>query len=228
MGWQYSGGFSSKAESPARIIPPPNPESPRHKAILFLKYADGDEPANRLAGLSFQNPMRIRPHFTFVLWLVLWIAQWWVLPQYLVRTQELGWYPPEADSIAIPIMGARLIVIFGSIFLAPLLYIACQRPHPDLLSWTVWCPEAPVRSVLWTVVFGLLAVNAVSSMFTSFSIGLPHKALSDVCWIYVHLALRAIFVGGLKTQVEENRGLCAMMERALTGEVHDSASEDTR
>ncbi len=146
--------------------------------------------------------MRIRPHFTFALWCVLWVVQWWLLPMYYQRTLELGYYPVQADSIGIPIIGARLMVVTLGPPLGVWIWLSIKRARPEFLYWNVWCAECPVRSWLWTAAFGYLAFTTALSILENLGIGLPLNAFASVCWLYVLASLRAIFVGRTKSRHE--------------------------
>jgi len=143
--------------------------------------------------------MPVRPYFAFFLWLGLWTSQLWLIPRYYVRTLELNYYPPQADSIAIPILGAWMMIILAGPFLAVGFWICLRRAKPEFLQWNVWSAATPARSTLWTIVFGFLSISTIHSIFENFSIGLPLNACAAIGWLYVHPSLRAIIVAGLKS-----------------------------
>lgn len=143
--------------------------------------------------------MRVRPYFAFFLWLGLWVLQWWLIPLHYIRTQELGYYPPEADSIGIPVLGAWMMILFGGLFLAVGFWVCIRRARPEFLQWKIWSPATPARSMLWTAVFGFLTISTVFSIQEHIEIGLPLNAWADVGWLYVHPSLRAIIVAGLRS-----------------------------
>jgi hypothetical protein len=81
----------------------------------------------------------------------LWAAQPYLQQNFLILTQQLRWYPVQADSIGIPILGAFMMAIIG----APFWLVFCYRSFKRLPRHrscfapapTAW-RQHPVRSLV--------------------------------------------------------------------------------
>lgn len=138
--------------------------------------------------------MSPKPCFTFFLWLILWVAQAWLMPRYFERMLHLGAYPVNADSIAIPIAGTYGLVFFGGPFVGLFVWWVVWKPLTESPGWTGWCRDRWGWSLCWSVIFGFFVFETVQSFFDYILSGLALNALADIGWLYVHLSLRAIVI----------------------------------
>lgn len=87
----------------------------------------------------------------WLLALSLWAAQPYLQENFLILTQQLHWYPVQADSIGIPIMGAFILAVIG----APFWLFFCYRSFKNLPrdrscfapAPTAW-RQHPIRSLV--------------------------------------------------------------------------------
>lgn len=150
------------------------------------------------------------PNRSWPLWLLatlLWIGHPILVFKYLIITQNLGWYPPEADSIAAPMMIELMFTLVG----APLWYLLCSkafRPYPGAADLFVWNTKAWASSLVISAIFGgLTAVAALggasdvrlfleirrSDFSESQFLGI-YRALVSVGWIALWLSMRSCFI----------------------------------
>lgn len=72
--------------------------------------------SNPLAAPTNAHSTFQRAFLPWTLALSLWAAHPFLQMNFLVLTQQLNWYPPQTDSIGIPIMGGFMMAVFGAPF----------------------------------------------------------------------------------------------------------------
>jgi hypothetical protein len=114
------------------------------------------------------------------------------------RELSRGAYPPEADSISIPIFQFTVGLGMLSPALATIVW-AATRHYPSGAPLLTWSVLRPLRSWAWTVLFGaaalLLAADAVFLASAGDPLASIHRAPSGC----IALILRASAVGGLES-----------------------------
>jgi len=134
-------------------------------------------PAHRWALWSIAN----------VLWFSAIPAHWF----YLTRELEAGSFPVDADSIGIPFFGAAILVTA----LAPVLNLAwwwLSQRYPGSISLSVSNKSSWAGRLLLCLAV-LLAFGALGELVA----GAFELAFIVLCWSYVALAYRAVYLYGL-------------------------------
>lgn len=138
---------------------------------------------------------------------LLWVAHPFLMIGFYEVTQHLDWYPPEADSIGIPIAGGFLIAVLGYPFLFVLCCAASVAAQPPL-RFLSWDRSRPWRSSLISALFGILALFSLESAFYSYKLlqeirASELKDRQDVAvyrivfslgWVLLWLTLRSCFM----------------------------------
>jgi hypothetical protein len=136
----------------------------------------------------------LNPWLVFCAWLLLWGGRLWLIPTYYQKTWELGYYPPEADTIAIPIASNGVMTVVLAPFLALALWLLLRRPPVERRTWLAWNRQRWVISLALTVLFGFFALVTLPNLREDIHIHLPLNALADVGWFFLWFALRAVAV----------------------------------
>lgn len=112
----------------------------------------------------------------------------------LTIARARGAFPPNADSIAIPILQTACALLVLSPLSASILWLAARgyRGGRTLLSFDT---GKPLRSTVWSLLLGglaalLLAAAAQSVLFTQ-----PVDTASSLAWAYLTLCLRSSLAG---------------------------------
>jgi len=134
------------------------------------------------------------PAHRWALWLaanVLWFsaipAHWF----YLTRELKVGSFPVDADSIGIPFFGAAVLITA----LAPVLNLAwwwLSRRYPGSISLSV----SNINSWAGLLLLCLAALLAFGALWELVS-GAFELAFVVLCWSYLALAYRAVYLYGL-------------------------------
>jgi hypothetical protein len=164
--------------------------------------------------MKFRANTLLNPWVIFCIWLVLWAARLRLIPDYYQRTWELGYYPPEADTIVIPIAGNVVLTILLAPVFALALWLMLRRSSFERRIWLAWHRRRWVVSLAWTLLFSSLAILTLPTLAEDIRIGLPINAVADVGWFFLWLAVRAVVVsripeGGL-TPNEASQAIPAM------------------
>lgn len=144
--------------------------------------------------MKFRANILLNPWLVFCVWLVLWAARLRLIPDYYQRTFELGYYPPEADTIAIPIAGNGIMTILLAPVLAVVFWLLLRRSPVERRTWLAWNRKRWIISLAWTVVFVACALSVISGLAEDIRIRLPFNALADIGWLFLWLAVRAVVV----------------------------------
>lgn len=144
--------------------------------------------------MKFRTNMLLNPWAIFSMWLVLWVGRLRLIPDYYQRTFELGYYPPEADTIAIPIASNGIVTIVLAPVFAGVLWLLLRRSSADRRTWLAWNRKRWIISLVWTVLFVACAVSVLSGLAEDIRIGLVFNALADIGWFFLWLAVRALVV----------------------------------
>src|SRR5438105_1541285 len=95
---------------------------------------------------------------------------------YYERTLRLGYYRPDADSIAIPIAGEAVATFILFPALALCLFLILRR-FPARCSWLAWNKAHWGWSAFWTLLFGLLIFLTAHYMLENVHLGLQRNVL---------------------------------------------------
>jgi hypothetical protein len=137
-----------------------------------------------------------RPAFVFLLVCALWGVRIPLVQAYYERTLHLGYYPPEADSIGIPIAGEAITTfVLFPVLVACLTLILRRFPTP--CSWLAWSKRQWVWSAFWTLLCGLLIYQTADFLMDNLHLGLQRNALANAGWMLVWVELRAVIVSKL-------------------------------
>jgi len=102
-------------------------------------------------------------------------------------------YPPDADSIAIPISeDIRAAFLFAPIFVG--LLVLSLRNYPGSVSLRAWNRARPLWSWICTVVFAVLIAATATALIDAWRWRLPLEVLNVALWVWLLLALRAVMV----------------------------------
>lgn len=134
---------------------------------------------------------------------MLWAGRLRLIPDYYQRTFELGYYPPEADTIAIPIAGNGIMTIILAPFFAVVLWLLLRRSPVDRRTWPAWNRKRWIVSLAWTVLFVGCALSVLSGLVEDIRIGLLLNALADVGWFFLWLAVRAVVVSRISDRASQ-------------------------
>jgi hypothetical protein len=128
---------------------------------------------------------------TFVLGL--WWTRVFTVPEYFERTFELGSYPPDGDSIGIPIAGNFVATVFATPFVAVALWLALRR-FPTRVRWLAWSDEQIGSTLLWTAAATLLCYLETTNLIDAVQLRLPLTFITTLMWIATWIFLRAVLV----------------------------------
>ncbi len=152
----------------------------------------------------------LRSPIVWLIWslsTVLWVAHPFIMMKYLEVTQRLGWYPPEADSIGIPIVGGFLLAIVGY----PVMFVLCRKATRCLttpFSLFRWDTSRPWRSALVSLVFFALVASSIhsalhsrrlldeirASQFSQMQDAAVYRMVFSLGWVALWLVLRSCFM----------------------------------
>jgi hypothetical protein len=106
-------------------------------------------------------------------------------------------FPPEADSIAIPIFQFTAGLLMVSPFFLLILWASTRR-YPGQEPLMTWAPRAPAQSWAWSLFFGgaaaLMVMDVLIFVRDLDLIGMGHRTSCA----YMALVLRASAVGRLR------------------------------
>ena len=102
-----------------------------------------------------------------------------------------GAYPPNADSIAIPIYHEFYAwIIFLPLELTIIAYILMH--YPGSISLFTWNKERKLWSILWLIIFGLLILDAIWGLTIALEWLNWPEIINSMLFIFLYLYLRAI------------------------------------
>ncbi len=133
------------------------------------------------------------PRLKRTVWLLVLLAVFaepFVEYVYYSTNLERGVYPPDADSIGIPLFQfavawiVTLPVVLGFVWFA-------LRDYPGSVSFMAHNSGRPIWSLAWSVVLLLLAASYVSFAFRSVARGFPLDVAAASLNVYLVLCLRS-------------------------------------
>jgi hypothetical protein len=158
--------------------------------------------------MKFRINKLLNPWVIFCVWGLLWVARLRLVADYYQRTYELGYYPPEADSIAIPIMGNAMMTIVLAPVFAGLLWFLLRRSPAERRTWLAWNRKRWGISLAWTVPFVAFALSVLFGLVEDIRIRLFFNVVADVCWFFFWFAVRAVVVSRIPDGVPQTSNSC--------------------
>lgn len=114
---------------------------------------------------------------------------------YYVIEEGRNAYPPNADTIAIPIFTFAIGAAVFAPFYAAAVWLA-TRSYQGGLSLLAFDTQRPLQSGLWSLLLGGLAFLALYDAVGKAARILPSDVVSDLFWTYLLLCLRSSLAGG--------------------------------
>lgn len=173
--------------------------------------------------MKFRANIVLNPWVIFSVWLLLWAGRLWLIPAYYQRTFELGYYPPDADTIALPIASNAVMTILLAPVFAGALWLLLRHSRVERRTWFAWCRKRWVISLGWTLLFCFLSLEVLSGFAEDVRIRLPLNALADICWFILWLAVRAVVV----SRISPNGGNTETREKSASGNRPAGNSDDS-
>lgn len=147
----------------------------------------------------------LNPWVVFAFWAVLWFGRLRLIPAYYQRTFDLGYYPPEGDTIAIPIAANGIMTIVIAPVFAIVLWLLLRRSPAERRTWFAWNRQRWVLSLIWTALFVAFALMALAGLKEDIHIKLYLNSLADVGWFFFWLAVRAVVVSRIPSESEASK-----------------------
>ncbi|MEP6779248.1 MAG: hypothetical protein ABJC26_05105 [Gemmatimonadaceae bacterium] len=168
-----------------------------------------------------------------VMWtsgMALWALRTKTVVEYYERTQQLGWYAPNADTTMIPIVGSYVATVLFAPVVALLLWIALRKSVRDHRHWLVWHHRRWVLSSLITAGFGTLAFFAVESLPFELKSGLPYNAAAGILWSMYWLGMRSEIVSKLYSgnEIEPMKTRDSLSAVCILGSITESKATSKR
>ncbi|HEX8289129.1 MAG TPA: hypothetical protein VF556_14090 [Pyrinomonadaceae bacterium] len=117
------------------------------------------------------------------------LVEWYFYTTELAR----GSFPPEADSISIPLFRFVIVWVLGSPVAALLIWFAL-RDYPAAVSLFAFDRVRLVWSALWTLVFGFLIFKHLTFAFASVQKSQPFDVIQPLLLAYLMLCLRSSLI----------------------------------
>ena len=105
-------------------------------------------------------------------------------------------YPPDADSIGLPILGYAILIWPMTLFM---LGFALRR-YPGAVPLWAWQNGRLIRSILWTFLFLWAANASVFMLMEGIRGGFPATVIFWLIHIYILVLLRAAIVGKMDAE----------------------------
>ncbi len=121
-----------------------------------------------------------------VLYLTAPFVEWYFYMTELAR----GSFPPDADSIGIPLFQFTIGWVLGAPVAALLVWFAL-RDYPGAVSLFAFNQERPAWSAFWTLLFGYLIFQDVAFAVASVQKSQPLDAMQSLLLVYFQLCLRS-------------------------------------
>lgn len=126
----------------------------------------------------------------------LWLSRLLTTPEYFERTWRLGYYPPDSDSIAIPIAGNAVLTVLGLPVILGVLWLLLRR-FPPRVGLLAWSRAHPLASALWTGPVLLLGAYEIEHLVECVRLRLPLGTAATIGWLFAWVGLRAVAVSRL-------------------------------
>ena len=145
--------------------------------------------------LLLLNMMRTPKHrksvvtFAILLYLTAPLIEWYFYTTELAR----GSFPPDADSIAIPLFRFVIVWVLGAPIVALLVWFAL-RDYPGAVSLFAFNRARLIWSAVWTLVFGYLVVQEFAFAVASFQKSQPFDVIRSLLLVYLMLCLRSSLI----------------------------------
>jgi len=123
------------------------------------------------------------------------VAAWWLASPiveavFYSTEQSRGAYPPQADSIVIPIFKFAIVWVLLTPFVAGLIWLAL-RLAPARFPWLAFDPGRRLWCVFWTLALGTFAFSELWFCVASIGRNHPEDVAGSLLGIFAALALRA-------------------------------------
>lgn len=162
-------------------MPDPNPPSPGSDALAL------DDQHNHEAKFAYRAGVS-RSILPWILALSLWVTRPFLVENFLLLAQQLNWYPIEADSIGIPILGAWILVLVGFPFWIGFCYGAFKS-LPRKGSCLAWSRNVH-RKRFQTLVLGIFLLLAIMGLWADgrLFVDLLHSRYARYCYFAISSA----------------------------------------
>lgn len=168
---------------------------------LYCKVLGTTNPTSQTPSLMrhkrFTPNALLHPAVMWTSGMALWALQTKTIPEYYERTQQLGWYPSNADTILIPIVGGYVASVIFAPVVALLLWIALRKSVRQHRHWLVWHNRRWVLCSFITAGCGTFAFLAVESLPFELTNALPYNAAAGIQWSVYWLGMRSVIVSKL-------------------------------
>lgn len=164
--------------------------------------------------MKFHPNKLLNPWVIFGLWVVLWLGRLWLVPAYFQRKLDLNYYPPEGDTIAIPIAGNEVMTIFVAPVFAIGLWLLLRRSESSHRSWLAWNRQRWVLSLIFSIPFVFFALLALTGLREDLQLKLYLNSLADIGWFFFWLALRAVAVSRIPSDSGVSRTKSSLLQSA--------------
>jgi len=141
------------------------------------------------------NMLRIPKNRISVIFLAVALYLTSPLVEWYFYTTELarGSFPPNADSISIPLFRFVIVWVLGAPVAALLVGFAL-RDYPGAVSLFAFNRARPVWSAFWTLVFGFLIFKHLTFAFASVQKSQPFDVIQPLLLAYLMLCLRSSLI----------------------------------
>ncbi|HLM60641.1 MAG TPA: hypothetical protein VK308_07555 [Pyrinomonadaceae bacterium] len=117
------------------------------------------------------------------------LVEWYFYTTELAR----GSFPPDADSIAIPLFRFIIVWVLGAPVAALLIWFAL-RDYPGAVSLFAFNRARSLWSAAWTLVFGYLIVHEIAFAIVSVQKSQPFDVVRSLLLAYLMLCLRSSLI----------------------------------
>jgi hypothetical protein len=114
--------------------------------------------------------------------------------RYYMRMLELGKYPPNADTIAIPMAESFMLATYLAPGFLALLFAVLWKYKPGVPLF-IWNRERRTATWIWTIIAAFFIWSSLGVAFDDLKIGLYLNVLYTGLVVYFWLVVRAVFAG---------------------------------
>lgn len=123
---------------------------------------------------------------------------------YFNVTQQRGYYPPNADSIGIPIFSYYIMWFFMTVIVMTKVVSLLKRYPPEVLT-VLWSKKQPYKCLGWTAAMLVVVLFKIFSCVDMIKEKLTFNAVYDAAWVVLAVWIWALIVAEL--EAKENQSL---------------------